>query len=67
MCDVHGVPLATNAATARAVLPVLDRLTPGLGIRPSRANGCETFVVLPGFAGYPLHFEDLPEMAVGRS
>ena len=67
VCDVHGVPLATNAATARAVLSVLDKLTPGLGIRPSQGSRCETFVVLPGFTGYPLHVEDLPEMAVGRS
>ncbi len=67
VCEVHGVPLATNAATARAVLSVLDRLTPGLGIRPSQGSRCETFVVLPGCTGFPLHVEESPKVAVGRS
>ena len=67
VCDVHRVPLAPNAATARAVLSVLDRLTPGFGIRPSRANGCETFVVLPGWSDLPLHVEELAEVAPGPS
>ena len=51
--DVHGVPLATNAATARAVLMVLDRLKPGLGIRPSQGSRCETFASFPDVLAFP--------------
>ena len=65
VCDVHEVPLATNAAAARAVLSVLDRLTPGFGIRPPRGDRTETFVVIPGWAGAAVQVDELAELAVG--
>ncbi len=65
VCDVHGVPLATNGATARAILSVLDRLTPGFGIRPTRGDRAETFVVVPGWDGAEVQVDDLAELAVG--
>ena len=67
VCDVHDVPLATNPATARAVLSVLDILVPGFGIRPSRGNGCEAFVVMPGSASSLMQVEELTCRAVGNS